>query len=192
MAARQLVLEVGDVGVGVGQLLPDRQRFLVGDQGVLLVADLVCQIAQVEAGLGQAASDSVRVSPSAWRRSRRARKNVSGSFRRRFRRPSSAGVFFSSGSSATASRNRFTASIAICSRSSARACCALRRFLGRLPLGLRSRFAHKASPTLIAVAATSRSANAPAVASAARCLRANFDSLYDADGGHASTASPSR
>ena len=50
----QVALELGDGGVGVGQLLLDRQGFPVSDQGVLLVADLVGQQAQVEAGLGQA------------------------------------------------------------------------------------------------------------------------------------------
>src|SRR6516165_11416522 len=63
--------------------------------------------------------DSGLVSPSASSLARRDRKKARGSFRRVLRRDSRAGLFLRSGLSATASRNRLTASIACFSRSSA-------------------------------------------------------------------------
>src|SRR5262249_55065453 len=69
------------------------------------------------------AMDSGFVSPSAWRLARRDRKKARGSFKRVLRRDSRAGLFLRSGLSATASRNRLTASIACFSRSSARDRC---------------------------------------------------------------------
>jgi hypothetical protein len=53
MADPQFSLVLGDGRVGVGQLLTDRERFPVCSQGVLLVADLVGQITEVQPGLGQ-------------------------------------------------------------------------------------------------------------------------------------------
>jgi hypothetical protein len=49
-----------------------------------------------------------------------------------------------------------------------------------------------ASAALIAAPSTSNARNAEAVASSARCFRANFRTRYDADGGPASTASSFR
>ena len=107
-------------GVGVGQLLLDRQRLPVGDQGVLLVADLVGQVAQVEAGLGQAAQrfgPGVVVGLEAVAQGLEERQRL---LQERLAERFEPGLFFSSGLSATASRNFFTASIACSSRCSAR------------------------------------------------------------------------
>src|SRR5262249_40282323 len=76
--------------------------------------------------------DSGLVSPSAWRLARRDRKKARGSFMRVLRRDSRAGLFLRSGLSATASRNRLTASIACFSRSSARDRCLSSRVLDDL------------------------------------------------------------
>ena len=53
MAQGQAVLELGDGGVVVGQLLPDRQRPLVRPQRLLLRADLVRDRADPGVGVGQ-------------------------------------------------------------------------------------------------------------------------------------------
>ena len=95
-----------------------------GGDRVLLVADLVGEVAQVEAGLRQAGQGFGAASPrSAWRRSRRRGRRPAAPSAAACAGRRAPGSFFNSGSSATASRNRFTASIAIRSRSWARACC---------------------------------------------------------------------
>ena len=122
MALGQVALELGDRRVIARQSLADRQRFLVSPEGILLVADLVRELGQLETRRRQACERVESSSPcSIWSRSRSRLKNSCGSFSNLARSGASAGLFFSSGDSRITSPNRFTASIASCSRSSARA-----------------------------------------------------------------------
>ena len=111
--SRQLALELGVGGVGVGQLLPDRQCFPVGDQ-----RRLACRRSRRSDRPGRSwpgpgepgIRGGCRGRPGGGRGGRGRRPAAPS--RAACAGPSTPRVFFSSGSLATASRNLFTASIA--------------------------------------------------------------------------------